>query len=421
MLAMKTPEFPKTIRRGSVSVTIYQTPTKGYPSYTLAYYDQNGERQRKSASDYFALKKSAEDVLDDLNEGRPTETGFLKTADRTEFMRAKTELKSKGINLPLDVVARHYAEAVKILGSDLVIEAAREYAKRHPQKLPQKSVAEVVDGFIEAKRAQGVSPRYLEDLVYRLGQFKESIQGNIGQVDADKIRIFLDGLTKADGGKVSARSHNNFRLTLITLLEFAKKRKWLPGDWNEFDAVEKIKDNGGAIEIFTPGEITKLLAVASADMVPFLAIGAFTGLRSAEIMRLDWCDVKFETGYIVVEAAKAKTAARRQVEMHPNLRGWLQPYAKKAGLVYPYNDDWLYKTLRSISDESKVPWKNNALRHSYISYRVAETGDVNRTALEAGNSAAMIFSNYRELVTPQEAQKWFSIMPVTAKPNGALS
>ena len=32
-------------------------------------------------------------------------------------------------------------------------------------------------------------------------------------------------------------------------------------------------------------------------------------------------------------------------------------------------------------------------------------------ALEAGNSAAMIFSNYRELVTPQDAKARLSIQP----------
>src|SRR6267142_6900657 len=145
-VSMKTPEFPKTMKRGSVSVTIYETPTRGYPSYTLAYY-QDGQRQRESSSDYMALQSRAEEVLIDLNEGRPAEAGFLKTADRTEFVRANNTLKSKGIKLPVDVAVRHYAEAVKILGSDLVIEAAREYAKRHPQKMPQKSIAEVVDGF----------------------------------------------------------------------------------------------------------------------------------------------------------------------------------------------------------------------------------------------------------------------------------
>ena len=56
-------------------------------------------------------------------------------------------------------------------------------------------------------------------------------------------------------------------------------------------------------------------------------------------------------------------------------------------------------------------WKHNGLRHSFISYRVAVIKNVAQVALEAGNSPAMIFSNYRELVTPQDAKAWFGIVP----------
>lgn len=245
-------------------------------------------------------------------QGKPIVEGALKTAELLEFVRAKENLKSKNITLPLDVVARHFAEAVKLLGSDMVIEAVREYTKRHPQKLPQKTVAVVADEFIESKRAKGVSRHYEEDLVYRLGQFKAVVQGNISHVDAKVFRSFLDGLTKADGEKISPRSYNNFRLALNTLFQFTKKRRYLPSNWNEFEAVEMMKENGGVIEIFAADEIAKLLAAADRDLIPFLAIGAFAGLRSAEIERLDWRDVKFETGFVIVEAGKAKTATRRR-------------------------------------------------------------------------------------------------------------
>ena len=49
--------------------------------------------------------------------------------------------------------------------------------------------------------------------------------------------------------------------------------------------------------------------------------------------------------------------------------------------------------------------------HSYISYRVAQTQNVAQTALEAGNTPKIIFSNYRELVKPADAVKWFAIEP----------
>jgi len=58
-----------------------------------------------------------------------------------------------------------------------------------------------------------------------------------------------------------------------------------------------------------------------------------------------------------------------------------------------------------------VPWRKNALRHSWISARVADTQDVAKTALEAGNSPSVVFSHYRQVITPAEAARWFSVMP----------
>ncbi len=52
---------------------------------------------------------------------------------------------------------------------------------------------------------------------------------------------------------------------------------------------------------------------------------------------------------------------------------------------------------------------------SHPTRRVAETGDVPRVALESGNSPAMIFTHYRELVTPEDAMQWFAIARPTPK------
>jgi hypothetical protein len=60
-------------------------------------------------------------------------------------------------------------------------------------------------------------------------------------------------------------------------------------------------------------------------------------------------------------------------------------------------------------------WKHNALRHSFISYRVADIQNVAQVALEAGNSPQMIFKHYRELVRPDAAKAWFSIKPEMLK------
>ena len=65
-------------------------------------------------------------------------------------------------------------------------------------------------------------------------------------------------------------------------------------------------------------------------MVPFLAIGAFAGLRSAEIQRLDWADLK--ESFIEVTAGNAKTRSRRLVPIQPNLAKWLAIYRQDSGL-----------------------------------------------------------------------------------------
>jgi hypothetical protein len=51
------------------------------------------------------------------------------------------------------------------------------------------------------------------------------------------------------------------------------------------------------------------------------------------------------------------------------------------------------------------------LRHSFISYRLAEIQDAAQVALEAGNSPNMVFKHYREIVKPDVAKAWFAIRP----------
>jgi hypothetical protein len=68
--------------------------------------------------------------------------------------------------------------------------------------------------------------------------------------------------------------------------------------------------------------------------------------------------------------------------------------------------------MAALSKKSGVRWKQNGLRHSFISYRLAATNNIIQVAGEAGNSPRMIKEHYDALVTPQQAQIWFSIVPL---------
>ncbi len=94
-----------------------------------------------------------------------------------------------------------------------------------------------------------------------------------------------------------------------------------------------------------------------------------------------------------------------------NLAPWLAPYLKESGPVWPHGHDYFYEAQRAVALKAQVKWKQNALRHSFISYRMAIVKDANQVALEAGNSPDIIFRNYLELVTQTQARNWFGIEP----------
>jgi len=143
-----------------------------------------------------------------------------------------------------------------------------------------------------------------------------------------------------------------------------------------------------------------------------LAIGAFAGLRDAEIKRLDWSEVDFARGFIEVKAAKAKSARRRIVPIQTNLAAWLSqaPIGLRHGRLVPKGVP--SKLARARKAAGLARWPNNGLRHSFASYRLAAIHDAPRVAAELGHtSPQMLYSAYRELVLPEEAERYWKIAP----------
>jgi site-specific recombinase XerD len=277
---------------------------------------------------------------------------------------------------------------------------------------------------IETRTKDGTGDAYVRVLKVYLNQLKESFNCQLRAVTTGQL---ADYLRNQD---VSSRSKNNARATIGAFFKFCKERGWLPRDHEGIELVPKFKEKPTDIAIYSPWEVTQFLNHSRPEMVPFLAIGAFAGLRSAEIERLDWSEVHLADKFIEIKAAKAKTASRRIVPISCNLAKWLKPHAKDDGRVVPFDNvnkqiGWLVEDTNQALKEAaekdrkdpekakKVKWKKNALRHSFISYRVAETQDVAKVALEAGNSPQIIFQHYRELVQPKEAKAWFAIVPTS--------
>jgi integrase len=188
---------------------------------------------------------------------------------------------------------------------------------------------------------------------------------------------------------------------------------------NPISRTAKPKLVNGSPEIFSVDELRALLESANSnapDVLPMLAIGAFAGLREAEIQRLDWSEVDVTRQHIEVTAAKAKSAKRRIVPIQPNLLAWLQPYTGMKGAVVPKGAR--RKLSRARQAATLASWPTNGLRHSYASYRFATCQDAPRVSAEMGHiSPQMLFSIYRELVLPEEAERYWKIEPAAEAAN----
>jgi integrase len=405
--------FPIVVKRGSSVVKIYRDrkPTGMY--YRVAYH-LGGKRHRLHFNDLEEATSEAKAKAAQLSRG-DVDAAQLTGKDRLVYGRAVEAVKEHGA--PLDAAALEYSEARRLLDGGSVVEAARFYSRHHGRGITRKSVADAVDAMIAAKTAKGVSTVYLADLRYRLGVFKKAFHCDVNALTPDDLKAFFE----SQATKLSARSHNNFLRTIKTFLRFAQNHGWLSKEADLLSRVEKRSEKPTPVEIFTPTQIAALLKHASGDISPCIALAAFAGLRSEETLRLDWADVERRPGFIEVAAHKAKTQARRIVPISDNLARWLALAQRKSERVWPHSKAWFFEAMRNTANAAKINWKQNALRHSWISYRLAEIQDVNRVALEAGNSPQMIFRHYRELATPQQARTWFSIAPAASEKVIAIS
>jgi integrase len=375
------------VKRGNTTIKIYRHKGrrykgKHYELFTVAYR-LNGKQQRKNFSRYKDAWDFASDTATALEKGR-AQVLSSNAADWRSYIAAKNLLRPFGIPLH---------------------DAIEEYvAMRKRKKIVEKRVEEIVDELLKAKENAGLSKRYIETLRTYLLRFAASFQTNIGSINTGAITRWLDSL------KVAPRSYNNVRQSIVTLFNFARRHGYLvKGETTEAADVETVRDDDGEIAILTPAELSKLLRKSKPLYQLYFALAAFTGIRSAELLRLEWSEINFEKGHIELKARKARTATWRLVPIQPNLAKWLETYRG--------NEGKLFKSRRTVNSAIKfakrmgIPWKANCLRHSYATYRLSIVPDAGRIALEMGNSPAKLFANYRELDRHNHAPDWFAIEP----------
>ncbi len=268
------------------------------------------------------------------------------------------------------------------------------------------TVAALCDKFQALKTKENKSRRYLDDLHYRLGILAGEFGGRIAaDVSTDDVSAWLAGMNAAPqtvkNYRTIARSLFSYGVTLKACAENPVDRAFMPS---------KAETEVG---ILTVAQAAALLKAAHdrPEILPAIAIGLFGGVRDAEIHRLDWSEIGFESGFITIKPTKAKKKARRLIEIRPALRAWLEPLRQISGPVWPAGERG--RILHEAAREAAgiTPWPHNALRHSFASYALAKWQNAAALALEMGNSAPVLMEHYREIVMPKAAEAFWSLTP----------
>lgn len=365
---------------------------KGHPTYKWRVIFPDGDRRREKGfknekkADIFAAEKRRDIAKD----------GKRHKAITDEERRAVMTFRDLVASLPESAEIPTLTQAVSHYSDTIMIRL---------QSLP---VSELADKCLLKIQKNGAGKSHLDTVSRRLQRFVDDYGEWLAcDISEEIVGEWLEDL------EVGPTTTNHFRAALNQLFGLALKLKVV--EENVIEGIEKA-DVDHDPEILTVSQAAQLLAHASPEILPSIAIGLFAGVRRAEISRLDWSDIDFEEGFLNVPKAKAKGKKGKRkgrfIPIRPALKAWLLPLRQLRGPVMP--SEMIYRSRLDTAKKAAgiKEWPHNCLRHSFASYNLAAFENANSLALEMGHrDSDMIFEHYRQAVTQKNALPFWQIMP----------
>jgi integrase len=418
-----------------------KTRKKVYHSIMLCWRDHAG-RHREKRNTLEAAKKRAEEIARDVVNGN-TALGNFGPDDKASLLRALELIAPTGKSLEL--VCSEYAEYFNLAGRDAggnpqdssgqpqvsLRDLVQFYRDNQPRNIALQKVPDLVPIFLAQKKDE-IGTRWYRSLEHQLERFAEAFPGYLHRTTAAELNHWLRTLVAARSAAVGHHTRHNYRAAVEQLARWAQDNGYLPRTWDEMRHVADPGTKTGEIRILTPEQLTQLLVARQAmerdrrankvSLIPFLTLQAFAGIRHEEMngekALLDWSNIDLESRHIYVPKDVAKTGRDRVVPISDNLAAWLHPYlpARRVGPVVDHENTpaVLTRTKRRAGISAERNQTRNALRKSYISYRLAAVKNISQVAEEAGNSPAIIKRNYKRAIPESEAQRWFGLWPNTS-------
>lgn len=364
--------------------------------WRFAWYDRDGKRRYTTRSDPAGALKAARD------KAREIHNGSVELAD-----------------LP--------GEKVRIVKAFLALDPTWDdiEAVRLRPSSSSITVEEAFAAFLRNKReAAGASPHNVRILAKRAGAMAAAFSDrSIASITVAELDSWLSSRTT--WGAVTRR---NVRSSINTFFRWCQDRDWLPEGKTAASRMGVPIVDKSAPTTYTPEEYASMLAAVSPEYLPWLAISGLAGVRREELYpdpssskdALQWEDFRWEDGIIVLPASVSKTKRKRTIPICSRLDALLADYRQSTGritgLTPPEKVNHGKPSETSRLGKLAGGWKNNALRHSFISYRSAIVG-CGLAAREAGNTEAQTRAAYEDSKSEVQARDWFGIYSAKCSAN----
>jgi integrase len=422
-------KFPVTIRHRASKAKVY-APAKNFPYYRLGFAVA-GKRRMQTFATYSEARQAGERIVREIAQG--SQAASLSAGQSQDALAALERLdafrQSTGRKFSLLGAVSEFVEAAGKLRGRTLGEAVAGYL-RTVVTVQRKDIGQAVTEFLagsehlthaaNGQRAQ-LSAKYAYNREIQLRKFADTFTGTpVCDLSKEHLDKFISTLgeqtTKSRNRRkiVSAKSRNHYRGVIRQFLQWAVRKDYLSPTHRLFeaDAMRPEHANTADIEFYTAGELARMLSAANDTLRPLVAIGALAGLRTAELLRLDWADVWRVPGHVEIVAVKSKTRQRRLVEICPALAAWLEPFRTlTTGKLWTGHEITFQQHFVELCQNAEVTRKANGLRHAFCTYHFALHANENLTAAQAGNSPAMIHARYKGLATKADAEKWFAVKP----------
>jgi integrase len=403
---MQNPTPPNESNKKVVQVTLHGHSWPVYPikcrgkEIFRVFHRVNGQRVPKTFASLSKAKADAKSLLKERY-GKADSKLHLTEDEKRDCQAAMNLMKQAGIRTSLETAIRHYSDLVKIVGhASLLTDVARKHAEGRGKTGTPIELAALREDYLHALKKQELSVRYQNTQRSHTGQFlKHAPDVMSDQVTRELMQEFIDSKKKCD-----ARTKKNLLDAIEAMMRFGKSSRCVPPEWDEVDHVIAPAVQPKQVKTYTPEELKKLLAAAPKKFRPILALAAFGGIRSSEIEALDWKHIRIrekEQGdrIIRLDIDVTEESSKRSLPIDDILWNWLVGPSKREGKLWTGTHDDFYRMQQTIAKAAGVDWKQNALRHTCISAKVAITKDVPRVAYESGNSVAIIKKYYHDLLT----------------------